>query len=52
MLLVFAVGAAALEVDSSVRMLKAAGRDYLAVTWVKVGFAAVQILPFVIAAVA
>jgi len=49
--LAFAAVAMTLTIDSAVRMVRALDRRYLAVTWVKIFFAIMQILPFVIGAV-
>lgn len=49
--LAFAAIAMALTIDSAVRMVRAVDRQYLAVTWLKIFFAVVQILPFLVGAV-
>jgi modulator of FtsH protease len=49
--LVFGAGTLALTIDAAVRMVRAADRKYLAVTWMKIVLALLQILPFVVGAV-
>ena len=49
--LAFAAVAMTLTIDSAVRMVRALDRHYLTVTWVKILFAIMQILPFMIGAV-
>ncbi len=50
-ILVFAVGAAALTVDSVIRMIRTAEPPYRSVTWLKSTVALVQVVPFVVGAI-
>jgi modulator of FtsH protease len=50
-ILVFAVGAGLLTVDSTVRMIRAAQAPYRGVTWLKSAIAIAQIVPFIVGAI-